>query len=114
VWKDNSDILNATARARFRSITDNSPELFRGYQIITGKFHPAYKRASAILVPTSEHEKASSVIESGKYKFFVLNDSDIDDFDTAKETINRSFEKVLPSLCSFEKKQYSDNIQEFK
>ncbi len=110
VWKDHGDILNGTARAKFRSITDNSPELFRGYQIITGKFHPAYKRKSAILVTTSDYEKASSVIESGKYKFFVLNDSDIDDFETAKEKINRSFENVLPLRCSFEKKQHSCDV----
>ena len=102
VWRDYEDILLKTAKSRFRIYSNNSPQLFRGYELITGNFHP--ERIKGIVLDTRKVDIAKNVIESGKYRLLCLSDNTLDDtFETDKEKINASFEKVFPSKCSYER-----------
>ena len=104
LWKDFQRSMTRTARSRFRKELNNSPQAFRGYQIITGKFYPKNKRKYAIVLDTRNAEKARIAIESGKYKYLCLSDNTLEeDFISAKDAINSSFEKIFPQKSSFEK-----------
>ena len=102
LWNEFPDELEKTATSRFRQITNNSLELFRGYQLITGNFYPIYKKG--IVLDTTKTDMASSIIKDCPYKFMCLSDnSSDDDFEKQKTQLNESFEMVFPERCSFER-----------
>lgn len=104
IWKNNERYMLRTARSRFRKELNNSPQVFRGYQIITGKFYPKHKRKYALVIDTRDVSIAQNAIEAGKYKYLCLSDNTpAEEFDMAKEAINGSFEKIFPKKSSFEK-----------
>lgn len=101
VWHDYEDILQKTADSRFRTNFNNSPELFRGYQLITGNFYP--KKRTGIVVDTRNIDGAKQVIEACNYRFLCLSDNtSVDLFDSSKEQINASFERAFPTKSSYE------------
>lgn len=101
VWNDYNDILTKTAKSRFRVYSNNSPELFRGYQLITGNFYP--KRMNGIVLDSREVDKVKKTIESGKYRLLCLSDNTLDEkFETDKQNINASFDKIFPMKSCFE------------
>lgn len=101
VWNDYNNILTKTAKSRFRMYSNNSPELFRGYQLITGNFYP--KRMKGIVLDTREVDKVKEAIESGKYRLLCLSDNTLDEtFEADKHNINVSFDKMFPEKSSFE------------
>lgn len=101
VWHDYGDVLQKTAESRFRMYSNNSPELFRCYQLITGNFYP--KKQTGIVVDTRNVDGAKQAIESCKYRYLCLSDNTSEDsFDLAKEQINASFDKAFPTKSSFE------------
>ncbi len=67
LWLDYKDVLQETAKSRFRTVFNNSPELFRGYQLITGDFYP--KRRTGIVVDTRNVGEVKKTIESCNCKF---------------------------------------------
>lgn len=102
LWENEHEILQHTAKSRFRSMDNNSLEMMRGYQLITGKFKPIHKKL--IVVNTSDILFTKSVIEQKNYKYICLNDDTCDDeFEQSKREINHSFEHVFPFKSSFEK-----------
>ena len=102
IWEAHPEQMEKTANSRFRQITNQSPDLFRGYQFATGNFVP--HKFSSIVVPTYDREKAKRCIEEGKHKFFCLSDvSEEASFKEEKNAINESFEKVFPGRCGFER-----------
>ena len=101
VWRDYGDVLLKTAKSRFRVYSNNSPQLFRGYQLITGNFYP--KRIQGIVLDTRKVDIAKNAIESGKYRLLCLSDNTSGDtFEADKEKINASFKKIYPVKSSFE------------
>ena len=93
-----------TARSRFRKELNNSPQVFRGYQIITGKFYPKHKRKYALVMDSRNAEAAARAIDAKKYKYLCLSDNTAEeDFISAKKIINASFERIFPQKSSFEK-----------
>lgn len=101
LWLDYKDVLQKTAKSRFRTVFNNSPELFRGYQLITGNFFP--KRRTGIVVDTRNVGEVKKTIESCNCKFLCLSDNtSVDSFESAKEQINTSFDKVFPAKSSYE------------
>ena len=104
IWRDHERYMLRTARSRFRKELNNSPQVFRGYQIITGKFYPKHKRKYARVIDTCDVELAKSAIESGKFKYLCLSDNTpAEAFEAAKREINASFDKIFPKKSSFEK-----------
>ena len=104
IWKDHEQSMLRTSRARFRGRLENSPQAFRGYQIITGKFYPKNLTKKATVVDSRLVDEVKKAIESGKYKYICLSDNTPEDqFESAKAAINASFEKIYPNKSSFEK-----------
>lgn len=102
LWDDNSEKLEKTASSRFRQITDNSLQLFRGHQLITGNFSPA--NIKGVVLNTREPEQTKKIIENCPFKLMCLSDnSDDSDFDTHKMLINESFDMIFSERCSFER-----------
>lgn len=102
VWADNGEVLEQTARSRFRQITNNSPYLFRCYQFVTGNFCPGNIKGA--ILQTNDIARSKRIIEQGRYKFICMSDvSDVESFENDKKAINASFEKVFPERCSFER-----------
>lgn len=101
IWEMHGDVLEKTASSRFRQITNNSPETFRGYQLITGNFCP--KRKKGIILSTQNVIHTKKTIEQCKYKYICLSDNSEDcEFEEHKKQINESFEKVFSRRSSFE------------
>ena len=102
IWQNHNNEMEATANSKFRQITNISPEAARGYQLITGKFHP--KLIDGCIVDTRNIQKARETIETCKHKFFCLSDNTLpEDFEKSKEAINSSFDKIFPNRSSFER-----------
>ena len=102
MWEAHPEQLIKTAQSRFRQITDQSPDLFRGYQFVTGNFTP--RKISSLVVPSERPEDVKRCIEGGRHKFFCLSDVSSEQmFEEHKDAINASFEKVFPERCSFER-----------
>ena len=102
LWEKYPEELKSTAASKFRQITNNSLEMFRGYQLITGNFYPANKKG--IVLSTRDVEETRSMIQKCPYKFMCLSDNSSDvDFERHKQELNLSFEKALPERCSFER-----------
>lgn len=103
VWNMYPDELERTASSKFRQMTNNSPELFRGYQLITGNFHPINRKG--IILNTKDVEKACNVIKDCRYKYMCLSDTSMDDdFEKHRDLINEAFDIAFPALCAFENK----------
>ncbi len=101
VWHDYEDTLQKTAESKFRMYFNNSPELFRGYQLITCNFYP--KKRTGIVVDTRNVDGAKRAIEACDYMFLCLSDNtSADSFESAKERINASFDRAFPVKSSYE------------
>ena len=102
VWKDYGEKLSKTAESRFRTYANNSPEVFRGYQLMTGNFVPG--KVKGVILDTQKVEVAKKKIESGECRLLCLSDeSDENTFERDKAAINASFDKVFPEKSSFER-----------
>lgn len=101
IWQEHKEEMEATANSRFRQMTNISPEAIRGYQLITGNFHPKY--IDGHIVDTRNVEKVKKMIETRKHKFLCLSDNTLpENFEKSKEAINSSFDKIFPNRSSFE------------
>ena len=101
LWDDYSELLNLTALSKFREIRNNSPELFRGMQLITGNFYPKNKKG--IILDTQNINYTKQIIENTKFKYICLSDNTADaDFEFSKKQINESFNKVFSEKSKFE------------
>lgn len=102
IWEQQPEILEKTAMSRMRQITDNSPELFRGYQLVTGNFCPG--RINGIVLDTRNVEKVKKTIMNCPCSYMCLSDnSGDDDFELHKMQINEAFDVVFPQKSSFER-----------
>ncbi len=101
LWKKETEALTNTAKSRFRQITDVSPELFRGYQIIRGEFVAGKKQG--IIIDTRKVDCVIKAIKSSKYKFICLSDNtEASNFEESKEKINNTFETVFAEKSNYE------------
>ena len=101
VWNDYGETLKKTAESKFRAYSNNSPELFRGYQLMTGNFYPRLIRGTILDTRRVAHVK--EVLEAGNHRLLCLSDNTTNDtFEADKKEINASFEKILPEKCSYE------------
>lgn len=102
LWQLHGQTLAKTARSRFREITNNSLDMVRGYQFVTGNFCP--KKIKSMVLQTNNIAPTKQTIERRAYPFICLSDvSDGESFESDKNAINASFDKVFPERCSFER-----------
>lgn len=105
VWNSCPEKLEETMTHRFRSPFDVNQWLFRHWALCSGTFapvHPAKGRRCFDLTDGNAAEIADC-IRSQTYKEIVINDSELNDFDTAMGKIRDAFEEILPDKSLFEK-----------
>jgi len=104
IWSEEYEILDATARSKFRSIADVNAWIMRYEQLASGNFYPnGYSDTHTDMITDSNAEQIAHYITKQKYTLFCINDNnDIADFEKTKSIINSALEKILPEKSSFE------------
>lgn len=104
VWNLYGKELQDTMYHRFREDTDLNHFLFRFWRLCEGDFFPRRSRGRYIaLKDQTSAETAAQIIVSRKKPEICINDDwQTGDFEAAKETINRAFDRVLPGKCEYE------------
>ncbi len=109
IWQKEGEVLKQTSASKFRNCNDVNQYLFRYWQLAQGKFTPISMKDAGyeeITVENITSGKIDALINSKKFAMICLNDSvemdDIEAFEYAKESILKSFEKILPEKSSFE------------
>lgn len=105
VWKKESDLLDMTCRSRFRENTNVSQYLMRYWQLVSSHFHPTNvcKNAYCYDLGKDNLKEVCSTIEEQKKSIVVLNDGKVKDFESTKNALITSFEKILFEKSNFEK-----------
>lgn len=106
VWKKEFDILHKVSKNKFRSKDDVNQYLMQDWQLASGNFWPKnlYKDSAYFGAADENADALASAIYREKYKIICINDSDkINDFETVKNTVNRSLLEKLPDKSRFEK-----------
>ncbi len=105
VWDVEEPLLREVSSHRFRDITDVNQYMFRFWQLMSGKFHPANiaKGTCRYTISDDSVEKLSAAIKSQKCDILVTADSDnVSDFKALAARINAAFDVILPEKSSFE------------
>lgn len=76
----------------------------REWQFVTGMYEPTnmlkYTRYFSLF--PEQLESLSKTIVNQERKLICINDAKVDDFSSAKQTINEAFKKILPNKSGFE------------
>lgn len=103
VWDLENDALDKACMNKFRSKDDFSQYLMKDWQIASGKFYPRSSKKFKFHNVSDDLESIKRDIESHNYKLMCINDKKFEgDFETIRDGINESFEKILPEKSSFE------------
>ena len=105
VWKAEEPLLREVSTHRFRDITDVNQYMFRFWQLMSGKFHPAniVKGTCRYTLSDRDADKLAAAIKAQKSEILVMADSeDVTDFRTLVTKINTAFDAILPEKSSFE------------
>lgn len=105
VWNKEPEVLECTARQRFRSRKDVSQYLFREWAKLTGQFVPCNICKDLGYYNLGEHDAhLYSAIRHRKHLCICINDSNDDiDFNQSKEALHAAFQQAFPVTSSFEK-----------
>ena len=106
VWEAEEPLLREVSSHRFRDITDVNQYMFRFWQLMSGKFHPANiaKGTCRYTLSDDSVEKLSAAIKSQKCDILVTADSDnVSDFEALVARTNAAFDTILPEKSSFER-----------
>ena len=102
-WLHNSEILDKTTHAKFRSAYDVNQWVFRYWQLCTGQFSPAKPYKGKVYFGLADPiEKICGAIKDPKIKVVVINDPGDGDFDEPINKLRETFEEILPEKSSFE------------
>lgn len=110
VWQEEGELLDTTCSSKFRTANDVSQWLMREWQIASGKFEP---RNSSFGKSFHMDRKGVGIVNDiGKYitsqkgHIVVINDGEMSEreFIMAKKILANSFDAILPSKSSYEKK----------
>ena len=105
VWEAEGVLLHEVSSHRFRDITDVNQYMFRFWQLMSGRFHPAniVKGTCRYTLSDCDADKLAAAIRVRKSEILVMADSeDISDFNALVAQINAAFDVILPEKSSFE------------
>ena len=93
-----------TCTSQFRLKSDINHYLFRYYHLAKGEFHP---QSPSLLgkyfdITSNKVEDICGAIESKNVKVVVINDSHVTNFNSVRDTVNKSLDKLLNSKCAYE------------
>jgi hypothetical protein len=102
VWSKEPEILDKTMSFKFRNNAESvNIFLFEYWQYASGNFYQRSRSFGKYL--RLDDKRVNKIIEKQKYKTICLNDVRTDyDFGNIKDSIKKSFEKILPQKSSFE------------
>jgi hypothetical protein len=102
VWSKEPEILNKTMSFKFRNNVESvNIFLFEYWQYASGNFNQRSRSFGKYL--RLDDKRVNKIIEKQKYKTICLNDVRTDyDFENIKDSVKKSFEKILPQKSSFE------------
>ena len=102
VWEAEGEELHRTSANKFRDKEDLMQNVFKFWQLASGSFKPRGKIGKYFDL-SIDSAKACSAIRKQRYKIVCLNDqNEIENFETLKEEIITSFNKILPEKSEFE------------
>ena len=105
VWNVCPEPLEKTMENKFRSSFDVNQWLFRHWALCKGDFFPVnpHKGKRCFDLTDSNASDIAGFIKKQTYKEIVINDSELNDFDSAMEKLKDAFEYILPEKSEFEK-----------
>lgn len=105
VWQENGVLLEECSRNRFRSKTDLTHWLMKGWQICTGAFSPRSTRwGRHYELWEDDADGICRDILRQKYKTICINDSKTDiDFEAIQEKLLQGFRAAFPTPSAFER-----------
>jgi hypothetical protein len=104
VWHHCEKELTAVSHNRFRSLTDLTPELFRTWQIASGKYTPYNTYLDTKMFPLLiKPKKAAIAIRNQAYKLVCVNDNaHIINYPKVMANIKDAFQSILPEPSEYE------------
>lgn len=105
VWDCVEKQLWETTSHKFRDSSDITQYIFRYWSIMSGNFKPTniFKYSGEFFVTDEDNAKLLDSIQNQKYKMICINDStNLENFESVKNAINHSFEKILMKKSSYE------------
>lgn len=103
LWEKEYEALHLTSTHRFREPRDVNHWLIRYWQLASNQFVPRDVDGRRYIPLKNDLSPAVEAITSGKNWMVCLNDREgIDDFESAKATLQQAFESILPNKSSFE------------
>lgn len=103
-WNFCYEKINETVKNRFRSYDDVNQWLFKHWALCKGHFTPVnpYKDKKNYDLRDTNIEQIASDIKNQKYKEIIINDSEVQDFESLMNILKESFDYILPKKSSFE------------
>lgn len=105
MWQRFPEQFTETAHHRFRCNEDVTVWAIRYWRLASGQFYPMSQKYSCYIGLKSNDSfvRAVDIISCQKKKEICLNDIyQGNEFEKHKKTLQRAFESILPTPCSFE------------
>ena len=104
VWAAEPALLHSTCCDKFRAPTNVNQWVCLWWQVASGNFQPYVVDNLVEAVTPGNLERVCRAIEDQAHAMICVNDPDGDvDFEALAAALRRSFEKILPEKCSYEK-----------
>lgn len=106
VWQQEKEVLEATCRCRFRSVTNVNQWLMKYWQLAQGNFMPRKKKSGMCFQIKDDVSWVTDAICTNRYDIICINDNAATvDFDRAKKEIVNAFAEKFPDASMFEKEK---------
>lgn len=104
VWLKEGQILGETCTRKFRHDLDINQYIFRDWQLASNNFHPIgkHKLGDFLQIGVDPINKITSKLLSPDKPIICLNDHNPKNLTTTIQTLQDTFEKILPEKSSFE------------
>lgn len=105
VWEAEEALLREVSSHRFRDITDVNQYVFRFWQLMSGRFHPANiaRGTCRYNLTDRDADRLAAAIRAQKSDILVMADSEsVSDFDALVTKVNAAFDAILPEKSTFE------------
>jgi hypothetical protein len=104
VWEKEHDVLDATSRDKFRTLSGVNQYIFSSWDIVRGNFCPSRSISRAYNLCDDNLQACVEDIKYGKNKLICVNDTqDVTDFERVKKAVINAFEYRYPCKSGFEK-----------
>lgn len=104
IWEEETELLDATCRSRFRSNEDVNQWLAQWWQVASGQFSPFFTDNVVEDCREDNVNHLCNLIRNQQHDMLCINDPSANiPFEALSEKLKDAFETILPEKCSFEK-----------